>query len=706
MATPSTGWRCTHSASVISYNNTSDTIRVICYWKNEGYTYSVNNVSAWVYCNGTEKQVKWNSSVNAPSMYAQYQMGYADFTIAKTTSAKNVSCYAKITSNSSFGGGTKTSSATSVYTGPKPSYTIKYNANGGTGAPGNQTKWYGTNLKLSTTKPTRTGHSFLGWATSASGSVAYQPGGTYSANAAVTLYAIWKTDTYTVSYDANGGVGAPENQTKTYGVDLELSMTIPTRKDYNFKGWGTSPSSTTVAYAAGATYKDNTPVTLYAIWELAYIKPRINNLTTTRCTSDGTANETGTYIHVVFDWSTDRTVTEVKIEYKKQIDSTWSSVTIPQNDNLNGSINEIIGDGNISAESVYVVRVYVADSNGSSYSSIQTIGTTKYPIDFYPSVNGGLGFGKVAEKENLADFGYNVKLGGGLSPIYLEPEMDLDDVKTPNFYTGNNVASNNYKNCPLTSGTFYLEVVAMGDAGEIRQRISSCNKTDSMTKERMYYENSWGPWKAADSNSLGVTERNTDLNNYTSTGVYYFNEDSTPLNAPSEVVDGWLSVLAVSPNTVKQIWYRTGTVNENDFETYVRTYNGSWSNWDRYLLDSETKPEIIWQGGYFMNAKQVITLPKKLSEYRNGIYLVWSGYDSGQGQHYNVKYTFVSKYHVSLGLEGVAELFSDVGGTYAFKYIYVYDDKITGKDENQQQKTKGGITYYNNRMVLRAVIGF
>lgn len=706
MATPSTGWRCTHSASVISHNNTSDTIRVICYWKNEGYTYSVNNVSAWVYCNGTERQVKWNSSVSAPSMYAQYQMGYADFTIAKTTSAKNVSCYAKITSNSSFGGGTKTSSATSVYTGPKPSYTIKYNANGGTGAPGNQTKWYGTNLKLSTTKPTRTGHSFLGWATSASGSVAYQPGGTYSANAAVTLYAIWKADTYTVSYDANGGVGAPENQTKTYGVDLELSTTVPTRKDYNFKGWGTSPSSTTVAYAAGATYKDNTPVTLYAIWELAYIKPRINNLTTTRCTSDGTANETGTYIHVVFDWSTDRTVTEVKIEYKKQIDSAWTSVTIPQNDNLNGSINEIVGDGNVSAESVYVVRVYVADSNGFSYSSIQTIGTTKYPIDFYPSVDGGLGFGKVAEKENVADFAYNVKLGGGLSPIYLEPEMDLDDVKTPNFYTGNNVASNNYKNCPLTSGTFYLEVVAMGDAGEIRQRISSCNKTDSMTKERMYYGNSWGPWKAADSNSLGVTERNTDLNNYTSTGVYYFNEDSTPLNAPSEVVDGWLSVLAVSPNIVKQIWYRTGTLNENDFETYVRTYNGSWSNWDRYLLDSETKPEIIWRGGYFMNSKHTITLPKKLSEYRNGIYLVWSGYDSGQAKVYNVKYTFVSKYHVSLGLEGVAELFSGTGGTYAFKYVYVYDDRITGNDVNQQQQTKGGITYYNNRMVLRAVIGF
>ena len=107
-----------------------------------------------------------------------------------------------------------------------------------------------------------------------------------------------------------------------------------------------------------------------------------------------------------------------------------------------------------------------------------------------------------------------------------------------------------------------------------------------------------------------------------------------------------------------------------------------------------------------MNSKQIITLPKNLSEYRNGIYLVWSGYDSGQGQRYNVKYTFVSKYHVSLGLEGVAELFSDIGGTYAFKYIYVYNDRITGNDINQQQTTKGGITYYNNRMVLRAVIGF
>ena len=71
-------------------------------------------------------------------------------------------------------------------------FTVAYNANGGTGAPGSQTKNYGTTLTLSSVVPTRTGYVFKGWATSATSAVAYQPGGAYTANAAVTLYAIWE----------------------------------------------------------------------------------------------------------------------------------------------------------------------------------------------------------------------------------------------------------------------------------------------------------------------------------------------------------------------------------------------------------------------------------------------------------------------------------------------------------------------------------
>lgn len=76
---------------------------------------------------------------------------------------------------------------------PKPTYTVSYNANG---APGNQTKTWGSNLTLSSTKPTRSGYNFVGWGTSASAtSASYQPGGTYSSNSGITLYAIWQVAT-------------------------------------------------------------------------------------------------------------------------------------------------------------------------------------------------------------------------------------------------------------------------------------------------------------------------------------------------------------------------------------------------------------------------------------------------------------------------------------------------------------------------------
>lgn len=155
------------------------------------------------------------------------------------------------------------------------SYTVKYNANGGSGAPSSQTKWKDQALTLSATKPTRTGYTFQGWATSASGSVAYAAGASYAENASVTLYAVWKAITYTVKYNANGGNGAPSSQTKTYGKTLTLSSAMPTRSSiddngtlttYTFKGWATSATSTSVAYKAGASYTANAAITLYAVW--------------------------------------------------------------------------------------------------------------------------------------------------------------------------------------------------------------------------------------------------------------------------------------------------------------------------------------------------------------------------------------------------------------------------------------------------------
>ncbi len=84
--------------------------------------------------------------------------------------------------------------ALAVSVAPKSSYGVYFNANGGTGAPGTQTKWYGETLYIPATIPTKSGYKFMGWSTSStSEAIAYQPGSAYTANSGVTLYAVWKS---------------------------------------------------------------------------------------------------------------------------------------------------------------------------------------------------------------------------------------------------------------------------------------------------------------------------------------------------------------------------------------------------------------------------------------------------------------------------------------------------------------------------------
>ena len=147
-------------------------------------------------------------------------------------------------------------------------YTITYNANGGNGAPSNQIKKHGENITLSSVKPAKTGYTFTGWNTSSNGSgTSYSSGGTYSNNSNVTLYAQWKANTYTITYNANGGSGAPSNQTKKHGENITLSSVKPTKTGYTFTGWNTSSNGSGTSYSSGGTYSNNSNVTLYAQWQ-------------------------------------------------------------------------------------------------------------------------------------------------------------------------------------------------------------------------------------------------------------------------------------------------------------------------------------------------------------------------------------------------------------------------------------------------------
>ena len=72
---------------------------------------------------------------------------------------------------------------------------------------------------------------------------------------------------YTVSYNANGGTGAPAAQTKIYDIPLTLSAATPSRAGYAFHGWATSAAAAAAQYQPGSQYNANTSVTLYAVWK-------------------------------------------------------------------------------------------------------------------------------------------------------------------------------------------------------------------------------------------------------------------------------------------------------------------------------------------------------------------------------------------------------------------------------------------------------
>ena len=334
-------------------------------------------------------------------------------TYTKTSSAKTYNVYAAFSGIDMLPSKTMYDNKTSTV---HAVYTISYNANGGTGAPDSQIKQHGVDLLLSSTKPTRTGYSFNNWLSSAQNKV-YQPGKYYGYDTSTTMKAQWVANTYTVTYNANatGVSNMPSNQTKTYGVALTLSSTKPTRTNYNFLGWAKSASATAPDYNAGGSYTTNSAVTLYAVWELAYTKPRITNFTVTRCVSDTdeTVTDTGTYALVKFSWATDKTATSIKIEWESSTGSGSADIT-PSG--TSGTVKQVVGDGTISSDATYTFTLTVKDGTDAAHTTSmpRTLSGASFTIDFLAGGK-GVAFGKPAEKENTVESAWPLNISGAIT---------------------------------------------------------------------------------------------------------------------------------------------------------------------------------------------------------------------------------------------------------------------------------------------------
>ena len=253
----------------VTYNANGGTISTSSKMVSQAFT----NWNTAANGNGTAYNAGATYSANASvTLYAQYANPSIGSLPTPTRSGYTFDgWYTAANGGTKITDSTKVTANMTIYAHWKANaYTVSYNVNGGTGSIASQTKTHGTDLTLTSSVPTRTGYTFVGWSESKSaGSAEYISGGKFSKNADTTLYAVWKINTYTVKYDLNGGTGSIASQTKTYGTDLTLTSSVPTRTGYTFVGWSESKSAESAEYISGGKFNKNANTTLYAVWKVS-----------------------------------------------------------------------------------------------------------------------------------------------------------------------------------------------------------------------------------------------------------------------------------------------------------------------------------------------------------------------------------------------------------------------------------------------------
>lgn len=149
---------------------------------------------------------------------------------------------------------------------PEPVYTVTFNPNGGTGGGKVRVKPEGTldpaNIPAD---PTREGHEFNGWYTSASGGTSVDPA-TEVFTADTILYAQWEKIIFSIRFNPNGGTGTLYTSTGEDGRIKPENIPEATREGYAFLGWFTDPDGGTEINPDGYVFTADT--TLYAQWTI------------------------------------------------------------------------------------------------------------------------------------------------------------------------------------------------------------------------------------------------------------------------------------------------------------------------------------------------------------------------------------------------------------------------------------------------------
>lgn len=412
----------------------------------------------------------------------------------------------------------------------------------------------------------------------------------------------------------------------SYGSTIKNYKTTADGKTYTaseitsgaISGKGTLTISTTITDSRGRTATASETVTV-----LAYSSPTISALKCFRSDAEGNASSTGEYLAIAFDSSitslNNKNSATYELQYKKVTEDQYT--TEPMTDftgqySVSGGVFVFPADKSSS----YNVVLIVSDA----FSDVKKAGSGASIKKWFSILKSVFGFaiGKIAELPNVFDIGLQTRFTGGILHPVLEPNTDLNDVTTPNTYVGENVSTHKYLNCPITSGTFCLEVVGGGDEGQVQQTLTCTNKADFKLYHRQYHSGSWGEW--------------------------------------------------------------------------ILVYSGKGN-----LICAPLSTMPAGTSFYFGNSQ-------KISQQPNGIVLVFCRYENDTIHSDNFATFFYPKYMVNT-VSGAGVNFFITHSKFEYcgaKYLYIYDNKITGHANNELSGTgANGITYNNARFCLRFVIG-
>ena len=198
-----------------------------------------------------------------------------------------------------------------------------------------------------------------------------------------------------------------------------------------------SSNTSTVTYNAGGNYTKNASDTLYAVWSLAYAKPRITNFSVRRVNQNGQNDDQGTICKVIFNWATDKAVQKITVSYRQATaNANWSDIELTAS-GKSGSVSQNLSP-EFSIDNSYEIKVTVSDGTDSSDPSYlsyatRTLPSAKFLIDFRAGGD-GIAIGKAAENAGF-DICMDTKFEKEIDIYGSNPHLDFHFDNSTKDYT-------------------------------------------------------------------------------------------------------------------------------------------------------------------------------------------------------------------------------------------------------------------------------